>query len=463
MANKRSKALKIIEPPVIVVFGVTGDLSKRKLLPALYHLLRHSVLPASTTIVGVSRRPLAVEKLLEKVELCVLEKDKVCDPDGLKKTQDALQTFQLQPDSDDDFIQLKTFLDRLDGKSKRNRLFYMSTPSDAYSAIVKKLGEHGLNDSRTKLLLEKPFGHDLDSAKKLIKVVHAGFKENQIYRIDHYLAKETAQNLLAFRMHNPIFQSLWDDEHISQVTIRAYEEIGIEKRANFYERTGALRDLIQSHLIQLLCITLMDTPEELNTEDIHKQKQDFLKNLKPASPNQALRGQYRSYKSEVKNTKSFVETFAEIQLSHSSKKWNNTKLVLSTGKGLQEKITEIVIEFNTDHETIRNKLIFQIQPEEGIHLELAIKEPGFETLMKNAELYLEYQNSFKKLYNIDAYERVLFDALRNDQSLFASDSEVLSSWKIIEPVLDKWQASGRGLKIYNKGASPNSIISGKIS
>jgi len=454
---------KIQEPPVIVVFGITGDLSRRKLLPALYHLIRHDVLPAETVIVGVSRKSLTIEDLLEKVELCVLEKDKVCDPDGLKKVKKSLQSFQLHPDKPEDFEKLKTFLDNLDTRTKRHRLIYMSTPSDAYSVIVEKLGAHQINDSRTKLLLEKPFGHDIDSATELIKTVDKGFKEDQIYRIDHYLAKETAQNLLAFRMHNPIFQSLWDSQHIHQVNIRAFEEIGIEGRADFYEKTGALRDLIQSHLLQLLCITLMETPELLDSQHIHKLKQDFLKNLTPADPAKAVRGQYDSYKDEVNSPDSFVETYAKIELKHHSARWQNTKIVLETGKGLSEKNTEVVIEFKTPHEEIRNKLIFKLQPTEGIHLDLAIKEPGFETLMKHAELFFEYKNSFGQQMNVDAYERVLVDALRNDQSLFASDEEVLETWKILDPVLKQWQTNSHGLIIYKKGDEAKNIKNGKIS
>lgn len=458
--NKKSFPFLVEDSPVIVVFGITGDLSRRKLLPALYHLLRHNVLPKDTVIVGISRKHLTVDELLDRVELCVLEKDNVCDPAGLKKVRDSLKSFQLHPDKAEDFESLKILLDSLDEKQKRHRLIYMSTPSDAYSIIVEKLGEHKINDERTKLLLEKPFGHDISSAKKLIETINKGFKEDQIYRIDHYLAKETAQNLLSFRMHNPIFQSLWDSEHIHQVTIKAFEKIGIEGRADFYEKTGALRDLIQSHLLQLLCITLMDTPDVLDSNHIHKSKQKFLKDLEPANPETALRAQYDSYKDEVNNPESHVETYAKIELHHKSERWRNTKIVLETGKGLEEKITEIIIEFDTPHEKIRNKLIFQLQPNEGIQLDLAVKEPGFEMLMEHAELYFEYKNSFKNEISVDAYERVLVDALRNDQSLFASDEEVLETWQILDPVLTKWQNSGDGLLTYKKGDKSGNIYKG---
>ncbi|HXE10394.1 MAG TPA: glucose-6-phosphate dehydrogenase, partial [Verrucomicrobiae bacterium] len=299
-----------LPPPVIVIFGVTGNLSKRKLLPALYHLMRQQLLPPETRIVGISRRPLTSEELLNTVELCVLEKDNVCDPEGLKRVQEALSTIQLDPESPADFKELGKLLDGFDGSAKRNRLFYMSIPAAAYPPIIKNLATAGLNEDRNRLLLEKPFGYSLDSAEQLIKLLSKDFKESQIYRIDHYLAKETAQNLLAFRLHNPIFIPLWNAEHIRHIHIRATEAIGIEGRAAFYEQTGALRDFIQSHLMQLLSITLMDVPLDMSSQSIHLSKQHFLEELLPADPNTAVRGQYGGYRKEVDNPDSHVETYA---------------------------------------------------------------------------------------------------------------------------------------------------------
>ncbi|HYH36546.1 MAG TPA: hypothetical protein VD706_03540, partial [Candidatus Saccharimonadales bacterium] len=280
------------DSPVIVIFGITGDLSRRKLLPALYHLFRQELLPPDTKIIGISRKPLTPEELLSTVELCVLEKDNVCDPIGLRRVQEAIQTCRLDPEKPEDFRRLSELLTSFDGDGvKRNRLFYMSVPAGAYPPIIKNLARAGLNEERNRLLLEKPFGYDLASAEKLIGLLSKDFQENQIYRIDHYLAKETAQNLLAFRLHNPIFIPLWSCEHIQRVHIRAFETINIEGRKAFYEQTGALRDFIQSHLMQLLSITMMDVPTEMTSEAIHVAKQSFLDQLLPADPAKAVRGQ----------------------------------------------------------------------------------------------------------------------------------------------------------------------------
>ncbi len=382
---------------------------------------------------------------MDTVELCVLEKDNVCDPEGLRRVKSALQTFQLDPGQQEDFRKLSKLLDSFDTGGKRNRLFYMSIPAAAYPPIIRNLAAAGLSENRNRLLLEKPFGYDLKSAEGLIKLLSDDFGEEQIYRIDHYLAKETAQNLLAFRMHNPIFVPLWDSEHIQHVHIRAAETIGIEGRAAFYEQTGALRDFIQSHLMQLLAITLMDVPTDMSSQAIHEAKRHFLEGLEPAEPAKAVRGQYASYREETGNPDSRVETYASLRLKHGSRRWQGTDILLETGKALDRKSTEITVEFKTPHERRRNSLVFRIQPDEGISLDLVVKEPGFEDRMEHAALDFRYHDTFRDRQHIDAYERVLMDAIRGDRSLFASDHEVLATWRVLQPVLDAWTGSGEGL------------------
>lgn len=440
-------------PPVIVIFGITGDLSKRKLLPALYHLFSQGLLPEDAKIVGISRRPLTPEELLSTVELCVLEKDNVCDPVGLKRVQAAIQTHQLNPETPEDYRKLQQLLDGFDAGGKRNRLFYMSIPASAYPPIITNLAAAGLNEDRNRLLLEKPFGYDLQSAEQLIGLLSQHFQESQIYRIDHYLAKETAQNLLAFRLHNPIFIPLWNGEHIKRVHIRALETINIEGRKDFYERTGALRDFIQSHLMQLLSITMMDVPAEMTSEAIHAAKQSFLEQLLPADPALAIRGQYGSYREEIDTPDSNVETYAGLHLRHSSERWQDTEIFLETGKAMHKKTTDISVDFKTPHERRRNSLIFRIQPGEGISLDLVAKEPGLTDRMHHTALNFTYQEAFKDKQHIDAYERVLMDAVRGDQSLFASDREVLATWRVLQPVLEAWERSGDGLESYEAGSA----------
>jgi glucose-6-phosphate 1-dehydrogenase len=441
------------EPPVIAIFGVTGNLSKRKLLPALYHLFRQGLLPEGTRVVGISRRALTPEDLLSTVELCVLEKDNVCDPEGLRRVKAALQTFQLNPESPEDFKELGRLLDGFDAGARRNRLFYMSIPAAAYPPIIRNLAAAGLSEAHNRLLLEKPFGYDLESAEALIKLLSEDFDEDQIYRIDHYLAKETAQNLLAFRMHNPIFLPLWNGEHIRHVRIRASETIGIEGRTAFYEQTGALRDFVQSHLMQLLSITLMDVPADMSSHAIHEAKRHFLEGLEPADPARAERGQYDGYREETGQPGSHVETYAALRLSHSSQLWQGTDILLETGKALDVKSTDITVEFRTPHERRRNSLTFRIQPNEGISLDLVVKEPGFQDRMEHAALDFRYHDTFSDRQHIDAYERVLMDAIRGDRSLFASDHEVLATWRVLQPVLDAWTGSGEGLRSYEPGSA----------
>ncbi len=438
--------------PIIVIFGITGDLSKRKLLPALYHLLKEGLLSEDTAIIGTSRKDLTAKELLNTVELCVLEKDKVCDPAGLEKVKKALRTIQVDPNESSDYTKLKGLIDEIDPRAKKAHLFYMSVPSSAYGPIIKHLAASGLNDSNSRLLLEKPFGYDFSSAEKLIKVVNSAFSEKQIYRIDHYLAKETAQNLLAFRLHNPIFMPLWNCQHIQSVHIRAFETIGIEGRANFYEQTGALRDFVQSHLMQLLSLTMMDLPESMTSDAIHAAKQNFFKSLAPADPKLAVRAQYDGYKEEVKNPDSFSETYARIQLSDNSADWQGTEIILETGKAMAEKLTDITIEFKTPHERRRNSLTFQIQPNEGISLDLVVKEPGLDNRMKHAALDFRYDNTFQDYEFFDAYERVLMDVVGGDQSLFASDQEVLETWRVLQPIIEAWGASDSNLLSYSAGA-----------
>lgn len=439
--------------PVIVIFGITGDLSKRKLLPALYHLMSEDLLPADSKIVGSSRHTLPVSELAKTFEESVIASDEQCDATCLQRVVDALETIQLDPSVSDDFNKLKELLDSFDQDGERERLFYMSIPATAYAPIVKELAKHGLNDKRSRLLLEKPFGYDYESARKLINLVNHDFDESQIYRIDHYLAKETAQNLLTFRLHNPIFVPLWNSEHVKRVRISASETLGVEGRANFYEQTGALRDFTQSHLMQLLSIVLMDLPTDMSSQAIHRSKHQFFEQLLPADTDQAVRGQYKGYKDEVGNPDSFVETYASVTLRHASERWRETEIVLETGKALADKTTDITIEFNNPHERRRNNLIFHIQPNEGISLDLIVKEPGFENHMRHTSLDFSYKNTFADEQHIDAYERVLMDAVRGDQALFSSDQEVLATWRVLQPIIDAWQASGQGLILYEPGTA----------
>lgn len=462
---------KTLAPVILVLFGITGDLARRKILPALYHLFKDNLMPEHIEIIGTSRRKLSVDELLSDIEVCVLEKDNVCDKDALHRFRHQLRLLQLDPTADKDYEKLKDEIQSIEDQHGvcMNRLFYLSIPPQVYNPIVRKLGEHGLQQGcehgkgQARLLVEKPFGYDLLSAQELIQATGQIFTEDQTYRIDHYLAKETAQNILAFRRHNPLFNTIWNNRHIISIKINAYENIGIEGRANFYDSVGALRDLTQSHLLQLLALTTMSLPHDINNpKEVHRQKQGLLEALTPYSPADgvlsALRAQYDSYSLEASNADSQTETFAAVRLWIKQPDWQGVPVDLVTGKALAEKRTEIIVKFaDPDSEDVNN-LSFRIQPDEGISLTVAVKKPGFAEKIKIAELNFAYPDSFEDHSHPDAYERVLLDSIKADQTLFATGEEVLASWRALQPVLDAWQRPQAALKKYPKGTAAEDIL-----
>jgi len=450
------------EPAILVVFGVTGDLSQRYLLPALYHLFKEKLLHAQTRIVGLTRQNVTVDDLFEKIEAGIRSKDPAMDTSALQTMRAHSGLLKFDPSVRDDYDHLKKHLAELEATEGvcMNRLFYLSIPPNLFETTVANLGaahletgcDHGKGKSR--LLVEKPFGADLASAKELISTTNSVFAEEQVYRIDHYLAKETVQNILTFRRTNPIFASIWDNQHISAIDILASEKIGIEGRVNFYEGVGALRDLIQSHLLQLLAVTTMALPNEFSSEAIHDAKQMLLAAVEAADPSRATRGQYDTYKQEVNNPDSTTETFARLSLEINTGVWRGLPVTITTGKALSDRRTEIAVTFRDPHEEslIANVLTFRIQPNEGIHLQLAVKKPGFEHEIQKALMDFSYQQTFGDSTHPNAYERVLADAVKGDRTLFATSEEVLQSWRIIEPIQEAWQANADGLRNYQSGS-----------
>jgi glucose-6-phosphate 1-dehydrogenase len=455
-----------LDPAIIVIFGITGDLSQRYLLPALYHLFKDGLLAEQTEIIGVSRGTLSTEELFEKVELCVNETDKVCDPDALQAMRQRTTMFQMDLD---DPAAYDALLSKLNGLEEQkglcmNRLYYLSIPPQAYLPVVRLMGSQGLNASCqhdqavSRLLVEKPFGFDLKSAEELIAETAKVFDEEQIFRIDHYMAKETVQNILTFRFQNPIFEALWNREHIASIEISAKEKIGIEGRAAFYEPLGALRDFIQNHLLQIAGIVTMDQPPELDSQPIHQAKQAVLEQFEPVPANQvterAIRGQYQGYREEVKNPESTTETYADITVYIDSPRWQGVPIKLLTGKALDERETEVCVTFHGRSETgTSNRLRFRIQPNEGIELDLLTKKPGYARELQTTAMDFSYRNDFQDHDHPNAYERVLVDAVRGDHTLFATSQEVLASWRIIQPVLDAWSKEADDLRFYEPSSS----------
>lgn len=461
-----------VEPTILVIFGITGDLAKRYLLPSLYHLVAHDMLHEQTEIIGITRGDMTLDELLSRIELCVNEVDGLCDPIAVKKLYNKLHLRHMDVTKPDEYDGLLDELNKLETKhdTHMNRLYYLSIPPTVAYPIIRFLGERGLNKScqhgkaSTRLLLEKPFGYDITSAQDLIKDTSKQFSEDQVFRIDHYLAKETVQNILAFRFNNPIFEPLWDKSHIDYIEVLANEKIGVEGRINFYEQTGALKDLIQSHLLQVLALVTMEQPEELTSRLIHENKEKLMSEIRSIPANkidtETIRGQYQGYKSEVSSNNSTVETFAAVKLFIDNKRWDNVPMIVKTGKHLKEKLSEVNVVFKpTSENPHHNVLTFRIQPHEGIELSLRIKKPGFEDEVQPVEMDFDYKTTFKRNFTPTAYERVLVDAVRGDHTLFATADEVMESWRVVQPIINEWSKNDTGLILYKEGTSGPDVSS----
>lgn len=459
-----------LEPSCIVIFGISGDLSKRYLLPALFHLTKVGLLSSQSVIVGVSRQSISTDELLQDVDLHHGEPEQADDTQVLEQLKRQITMVQLDLERVDDYVLLKQQLDTMETERGvcMNRLFYLSIPPKAFNTVIDNIGHASLNGtcshgtSQSRLLVEKPFGYTLESAQQLIDETSRVFNEEQLFRIDHYLAKETVQNILTFRFENPIFEALWSHEHVASIEIYASEQIGIMGRKVFYEPLGALRDFIQSHLLQLVAIVAMDQPEVMDSEHIHAQKQALLEAIQPVlmtdDNRNALRGQYESYRSEVENPESTTETFAAIKVTINNERWTDVPVTIWTGKGLSEKRTEIVVTFKNGQRP-PNRLSFRISPNEGIEIELLAKKPGYAVDLQTARMDFSYNQNFDDFAHPNAYERVLVDAIRGDHTLFATSQEVLAAWRVVQPVLDNWSSSDSSdLVQYAIGTSGHELI-----
>ncbi len=452
-----------LPPGALVIFGITGDLAQRKLLPALYHLAMYKMLPDTFRIVGVTRRDISIDSVLDKLAAFVPN----ADPEVVNWLAQRLRIFQMDLLSTADYKKLRVHLDDLEREVGvcMQRLFYLAIPAQTYAPVIEQLGlgelnktcPHGTGESR--LLIEKPFGYDLTSAQELITQLTDVFSEKQTYRIDHYVAKETAQNIMTFRAHNAIFRALWNNKHVTQITITASEKLDIEGRIAFYEQTGALRDLIQSHLLQLLALVTMEDGGAGNSEQLHANKLALLQAIEPIAPDMvatnAVRGQYEGYRTEVNNNHSNTETFASIALAINNDRWRGVPVILQTGKALDEKAIEITLTFSDNaHSEHDNILSLNIQPNEGVGLNLRAKKPGFAHEMQPVNMEFRYKHAFgETTRQPDAYERVLADAIKGDRLLFTTGEEVIASWKVIQNVLHEWSKDDNDLHSYQKGSA----------
>jgi glucose-6-phosphate 1-dehydrogenase len=464
------------EPPLaapvqIVVFGLTGDLARKKLLPAFYHLLDQKALPAGSRIIGVTRRDVTAAEVLAG-----LHDDPAFAAATLERLTDMVTMFHMDLAAPDDYARLKDLLDRTDETHGQcsHRLLYLSMPPQVFAPVITRLGEAGLaagcphGSGKSRLLIEKPFGYDQDSAAELINIIAAQFSEDQIFRIDHYVAKDTVQNILTFRAQNPLFAAVWDQAHVESITVSATETIGAEGRLS-YDGTGALRDVIQNHLLQLLALTTMELPAGTSSDALHAAKLELLKSIATIQPGQAKRGQYAGYRDEVQQPESITETFAAIQLVINNPRWQGVPVLIQTGKSLDQKATEVMLTFKQPgapahehhpalppNDAEHNTLTIRLEPDEGICLDLRVKQPGLAPVVQTVDMDFRYARSFSHRQP-DAYERVLSDAIRGDRTLFTTSAETLECWRIINDVVTAWTASGTGLAAYKPGAAAATI------
>jgi glucose-6-phosphate 1-dehydrogenase len=430
---------------LLIVIGISGDLSKRYLLPALSEVAKANQLPENFKLLGISRRNISIGDIFNTPSLEQL----------VEKVQATMYTINLE-----DSAEYATLAENIRLYNAEQIIFYFAVPPESVQPIVTNLGAAGLNQPNIKLLLEKPFGVDLDSAKKAIEAVDQYYKADQVYRIDHYLAKEMAQNISVFLGGNSLFRNAWSNKFVESIEVVVAEEIGIEGRVKFYEQTGALRDVVQSHALQLVALTIMEPCDDVfEFEGLPGRRLEALGSLsiKDNNPQLAIRAQYQGYREEVNNPESNTETFVYIELESNLDKWRGVPIRIIAGKNLAAKATEIRVNFNKTHESQANRLVLRIQPHERVELDVWIKEPGYERKLKKMKIAFDYGQHFDGLP--DAYEQVLVEAIRSKQHLFASSSEVITAWQILQPIIDQWHAAGsNGLKIYAPGSDSKDVI-----
>ena len=466
-----------VHPTTLVIFGATGDLAHRKLLPAIYNLAHEGGLPEGFNLIGVSRSEMSDDEYRAIARDAIKEHSRrQPDDQVLEKLLERVRYVPGTFDVDSVFERLKEELDQFDEEAgiAFNRIFYLSTAPNFFALIVKKLGEHKLHrhpEADVRVVIEKPFGTRLAEALQLNRELLAVLHESQIFRIDHYLGKETVQNMLAFRFANGMFEPIWNRNFIDYVQITAAEDLGIGRRAGYYDEAGALRDLVQNHMLQLLSLLCMEPPVTFDADEVRDEKVKVLHAVEPPPPDAVVRARYTAGMAEGKEAVGYLkedgvpedsrtETDVALRLEVDNWRWAGVPIYLRTGKRLARKVTEIAVTLKpVPHLAFEaegsvgvqpNQIILAMQPNEGVSISLGAKIPGTRMRIRPVNMEFLYGTSFLS-QSPEAYERLILDAMRGDATLFTRNDEVEAQWRIIDPIIEAWEKDDRPLPTYPAG------------
>jgi glucose-6-phosphate 1-dehydrogenase len=480
-----------VPPTTLAIFGATGDLARRKLLPALYNLAHEGALPERFNLIGISRRDQSDDDFRNQARESIQQfSRRAPDEQVLEGLLGRMSYLGIPFDDTPGYANLGAAMDALDEENglPLNRVYYLSTAPEFFPVITENIKENGLHraeHSEVRVVIEKPFGTDLASARSLQDVVHSVFRERQVFRIDHYLGKETVQNVMAFRFANYMFEPVWNRNYIDHIQITAAEDIGIGTRAGYYDGAGALRDLVQNHMLQLLTLVCMEPPASFEANKVRDEKVKVLQAIEPPTPEQVaamtVRARYTRGMVGGEETPGYLEedgvpedsdteTYAALKLEVHNWRWAGVPIILRTGKRLARKVTEIAVQLKpVPHLAFAskgsvgvqpNQLILTVQPNEGVSLSLGAKIPGASMRIRPVNMEFLYGTSFMS-QSPEAYERLILDAMRGDATLFTRNDEVDAQWSIIDPILKAWDSGSPPITEYEAG-SPGPAVADEL-